>query len=125
MQQKTSTDLSRALSHRVGSLEQRDLNAYNVLIHEGPVLRLGDVAIDDGVWNHVARDYLCFAIDMHQCGYWGRLGDIDYVNNQRALDKGGSVVSRWTFPGQPEFWVTTDTSDAQVRTHVFVAHDSD
>lgn len=125
MQHKTSTNLTRALSHRVGSLERSDLDAYNVLAYEGPIMRLGDVTIDDAIWSQIGRDYFCFAIDMHQCGYWGRLGDVDYANNQRALDKGGSVVSRWTFPGQPEFWVTTDTSNTRLRTHVFVAHDSD
>lgn len=125
MEKQLSANTTRVLSHRVGCLEQHDLDAYTVLTYDGPILRLGDVAIDDGVWNHVPRNYIWFAIDMHECGYWGSLKEVDYVNNQRALDNGGSVVSRWTFPGQPEFWVTTDTSNSEIRTHVFVAHDSD
>ena len=125
MERKLSANTIRALSHRVGCLEKRDLDAYTVLTYDGPILRLGDLAIDDGVWNYVPRNYVCFAIEMHECGYWGPIKDVDYVNNQRALDNGGSVVSRWTFPGQPEFWVTTDSSNSRFRTHAFVAHDSE
>ena len=114
---------TRALSHRVGSLGPDELEAYMVITETGPVLELGDVVISADVWSRVPRYYLWFAIDVHQCGYWGRVSDVDYENNERALTSGGSVVSRWTFAKVPAFWVTTDTSSPQNKTSVFIANE--
>jgi hypothetical protein len=124
MEKETLADAERGLSHRIGCLEERELQAYQVLTEEGPVLQLGDVQIADSVWNRIPRSCVMFAIDLHECGYWGRAPEIDRLNNERALLSGGSVVSRWTFARQPEFWVTTDTSNDRIRTSVFVAHDA-
>ena len=124
MEKETLTEADRAFSHEIGCLEERDIPAYEFLIEDGPVLRLGDVQIADRVWNRIPRNYLTFAIDMHECGYWGRVPEIDHMHNEKALAGGGSVVSRWTFKGQPEFWITTDTSNDRIRTSVFVAHDA-
>ena len=124
MEKETLANAGRELSHRIGCLEEEDLRAYEVLIEEGPVLQLGDVQIADSIWNRIPRSCIMFAIDMHECGYWGRAPEIDHMNNERALDVGGSVVSRWTFAAQPEFWITTDTSNDRTQTFVFVAHDS-
>lgn len=124
MEKETLADSDRELSHRVGCLEERELQAYEVLTQEGPVLQLGDVRIADCVWNRIPRRCVMFAIDLHECGYWGRAPEIDRMHNERALVVGGSVVSRWSFVGQPEFWVTTDTSNSKTQTSVFVSHDS-
>jgi hypothetical protein len=124
MEREMLTDADRALSHRIGCLEERDLQAYEVLVEEGPVLQLGDVQIADCIWNRIPRSCIMFAIDMHECGYWGRVPEVDRMNNERALVVGGSVVSRWMFAEQPEFWITTDTSNDRIQTSVFVAHDS-
>ena len=125
MEKQTLTDANRELSYRISCLEERDLQAYQFLIAAGPELQLGDVQIADRIWNRIPRNYIMFAIDLHECGHWGRVPEIDRVNNERALTEGGSVVSRWTFQRQPEFWIATDTSNGRNRTSVFVAHDSE
>ncbi len=125
MEKAKSARSARAMSHRVGSLEAADLEAYTVLTEKGPELQLGAVEFAEQVWNCVPRTFLWFAVDLHECGYWGRISDVDFASNERALGKGGSVVSRWTFVDTPEFWITTDTSQSKNRTTVFVAHDED
>ena len=125
MERTKSARSDRALSHRLGSLEAADLEAYTVLTEAGPVLQLGAVEFDEQVWSCIPRTFLWFAVDLHQCGFWGRISDVDIANNERALREGGSVVSRWMFVGATGFWVATDTSQSKSRTTVFVAHDED
>lgn len=119
-----SAETARTLSHRVGRLDERDLQAYEIITEGGPVLQLGEMRFAPEVWREIPRYYLWFAIDMHECGYWGPVCDVDYANNERALSKGGSVVSRWEFPDLPAFWIATDTSSPGNKTNVFVAQES-
>ena len=125
MEKPTSASATRALSHRVGCLEEREFPAYTVLTEVGPSVQLGDVEFSEEVWNHVSRHCLWFAIDMHQCGYWGPITDVDYARNEQSPETGGSVVSRWTFVNVDPFWITTDTSGPRNRTTVFMSPESD
>jgi hypothetical protein len=124
MKKEKLAESKDTLSQRVGGLEEREIQAYGILTEEGPVMQLGDLKIADHVWNRVPRYCLMFAIDLHECGYWGRAPEIDRINNDRALLVGGSIVSRWSFAEQTEFWIVTDTSQSKTETSVFVAHES-
>ncbi len=125
MDRTKSATPARELSHRVGHLEERDLQAYSVLTETGPVLQIGEIEFTEEVWNRVPRHCLWFAIELHQCGYWGPIEDVDYESNDQSLDNGGSIVSRWAFVNVPSFWITTDSSGQRSRTSVFISPESD
>ena len=125
MERTKSANPARGLSHHVGRLEERDLQAYAVLTEVGPVMRLGNIEFTEEVWNEVPRHFLGFAIDLHECGHWGPISDVDYERNEQALINGGSVVSRWEFVNVTAFWITTDTSGQRSRTTVFFSPESD
>jgi hypothetical protein len=101
--------------------EQQDLDAWSVLTESGPVLDIGTVVLTPSAWQLIPKLAVWMAIDLHECGNFGRVCPETWARNEEAVLYGRSVCSLWQPANRPEFRVITDRCASRITTTVSVS----
>lgn len=70
--------------------------------------RLGHIVATPKALIHLSQDDIMLAIARHQAGDWGKLDTQDRDVNERALQHGGRLFSRYQSAQDTVFWVITE-----------------
>ena len=80
-----------------------------------PEFPLGRTVATRGVLTEVAHKAMYEALARHERGDWGEMPTEDKALNNRALDVGGRLVSKWSDPQGTKFHVITE-ADRSITT---------
>lgn len=123
-----TTLLANDLSETIGpvvALNQDELDAWTILCQGGPLFELGEVSLSKEVWQILPRTVIWYTLELHECGYFGGVGEATWERNLEAIDYGASIVSLWTFENAPDFWVITDRSKSgQANTSISIMQEN-
>jgi hypothetical protein len=117
----------RAVVHGTLSLDPMNQKVCSYLTQVGPQFPLGRVVFEPDLWGAVATCIMGNALDLHWCGIWGAVSDVDRNRNIHTLVTGeGRVVSSWrpTRTTYPPFWIVTDSIGDRPETRVFTSFDA-
>ena len=78
--------------------------------------RLGKIVSTPNALSQLKQDDILFAIQRHQAGDWGDVGEDDRTANERALVEGTRLWSVYHAESGVKFWLTTEAD----RSHTTV-----
>jgi hypothetical protein len=79
------------------------------------LFRLGTIVATPGVMAMLSSEEQFIAIQQHQVGDWGDLGELDRETNNSAVKDGGRIMSVYQSFNGERFWVITE-ADRSVTT---------
>lgn len=79
------------------------------------LFRLGRMVATPNALRSIPQDDILKANHRHQAGDWGSLDSDDRDSNNRALEKGGRIISAYNADNGTRFWIITD-ADRSVTT---------
>jgi hypothetical protein len=69
---------------------------------------LGQMVSTPNALNQIPNDEILLALSRHVLGDWGELEKEDWDSNERALQKGGRLFSRYVTSRNIPFWIITE-----------------
>jgi hypothetical protein len=81
------------------------MNVYVIPIAK---FRLGKIVATSNAVGRLTPDDILRAIQQHQAGEWGELGEEDKATNESALLHGGRLFSCYQSVGKVKFYVITE-----------------
>jgi hypothetical protein len=69
---------------------------------------LGQLVATPNALAHIPNDEILVALGRHVCGDWGELDPEDWNANERALQHGGRLFSRYFSTQKIKFWIITE-----------------
>jgi hypothetical protein len=108
------TDLTGLLLPAPGAALQFEVN-------RGPKFTLGQLRITPAVADAVPAHEVIKALARHSAGDWGELDRDTWVENDKALSKGGRLLSAYQASNGQKFWVITEAD--RVTTTVLLPED--
>lgn len=73
-----------------------------------PFASLGRLVMTRGVAAEIPLDEILIALGRHQRGDWGEVPPEDAAANDRALRKGGRLLSAYRTAHEVRFWIITE-----------------
>jgi hypothetical protein len=70
--------------------------------------RLGQIVTTPNALSKLSEADMLGAITRHQAGDWGSLDKHDWDENERALQHGGRLFSRYETEAGVKFWIITE-----------------
>ena len=69
---------------------------------------LGHLVVTPNALAHIPNDEILLALSRHVRGDWGTLDPEDWNANEKALQHGGRLFSRYYSTQQVKFWIITE-----------------
>jgi len=77
-------------------------------LHSQTRFQLGSIVATPGALKSVSHDEIICSLRRHSQGDWGELDREDVAANERALEKGGRLVSAYKTVQGTKFWIITE-----------------
>ena len=72
------------------------------------LFRLGQIVATPNALSKLSQEDILRAIQRHQAGDWGDLGEEDKRENQLSLEKGFRLLSSYKAENGTKFWIITE-----------------
>ena len=69
---------------------------------------VGELVITRGAWDELPQDEVWHNLVRHMNGDWGDLVESDREQNDKAVDNGGRLMSRYSTRSGTVFWIITE-----------------
>lgn len=69
---------------------------------------VGALVITRGAWDELPQDEVWYSLVRHMDGDWGDLVESDREQNDKAVDNGGRLMSRYSTRSGTVFWIITE-----------------
>ena len=124
MKASTLTIRAREQSRDFGNLAELDKHVFTLLTEHGPVFRTGPLLVTVEAFENILPVCVWTALALHECARWGACDPKEATDNDLAITRGGSVVSRWFAQDASEFSVETTLEADHTLTTISVSSDS-
>ena len=74
----------------------------------GYLFNVGELVITRGAWDELTNEDVWHNLVRHMSGDWGIVCEFDWERNDRALEKGGRLLSSYSTHSGTVFWIITE-----------------